>query len=345
MGFRTLVVPLIAGAALLSACGGDGDDAASDTTEGGAAEAGADRLTVGYSPWPGWFPLAVAQEAGIFEEVGLDVELRYFADYLSSLDAMAAGELDVNAQTLNDTIAAVAAGSDQVVVVIGDNSTGNDQIICDESIRSIADLEGRTIGAEAGVVDHFLLLQGMETEGLTEDDIDFRPILTADAAAAFAAGEFDCVGVYAPFTLQAMEREGAHVLFDSADFPGTIPDLFVATREVVDGSPEAVAKFVEGWYRTLDHIEANPEESLATMAELAELSVEEYESFAAGTTIFTAEESLAAFADGDDTTSILHTARLLNPFLVEAGLTEREADLDGMFEPSFTAAYVESLGG
>ena len=38
-----------------------------------------------------------------------------------------------------------------MIVVINDNSTGNDAIICDESVGdSIEDLEGKTIAAEAG---------------------------------------------------------------------------------------------------------------------------------------------------------------------------------------------------
>ena len=122
-------------------------------------------MTIGYSAWPGWFPLAVADEAGIFEKNGLDVDLRYFADYIASLDAMVAGKLDANTQTLNDTMAAVAGGSKQAIIVVNDNSAGNDAIICDKSITSIADLKGKTIAAEEGVVDHFLLLQGLATEG------------------------------------------------------------------------------------------------------------------------------------------------------------------------------------
>ena len=158
-------------AALLGACFVGGGAA--------GAEEEVDKVTVGYSAWPGWFPLAVSEEAGIFEENGLDVELRYFSDYIGSLDAMAAGKLDANTQTLNDTMAAVAAGSKQSIVVVNDNSAGNDAIICDESIASIADLKGKTVAAEQGVVDHFLLLQGLETVGLTEDDIEFRGVLTA----------------------------------------------------------------------------------------------------------------------------------------------------------------------
>jgi NitT/TauT family transport system substrate-binding protein len=349
---------LLAGAAALAlltaACGDDGDDA-SDTTEAsdatgtteatdGGAEPSGETLTLGYSAWPGWFPLAVAEEAGIFEEVGLDVELRFFADYLGSLDAMAAGELDGNTQTLNDTMFAVAAGGEQVIVVNNDISSGNDAIICDESVTSIEGLEGLTVAAEAGVVDHFLLLQGLDSVGMTEDDIDFRGVLTDAAAAGFAAGEFDCVGVFAPFTLTALERPGSQVLFDSADFPGTISDHIVVTPELIEERPGDVQLLVDAWYATLDYIEANPDEALEILAAAADLSPEEYQSFAEGTSIFDVDQALAAFEDGDDTSSLLYTARLINPFLVEAGLTETEAPLDGLFDPSFTEAYAERAG-
>lgn len=330
---------------------GTPDDSAPDDTtasdDGSAEGDGAgpvDSLTLGYSAWPGWFPLAVTEQAGIFEDVELDVDLVFFADYLASIDAMAVGELDGVTQTLNDTMASVAFGDEQVIVVVNDNSTGNDKIICDGSIDSIEDLAGKTIAAEAGVVDHFLLVQGLESVGLTEADIDFRGVLTDVAAASFAAGEFDCVGVFAPFWLTALEREGSKELFSSADFPGLIPDHIVVTRELVDENPAAVQKLVDAWYLTLDYIDANPDESIAIMAEVAETTIEEYESFADGTTLFTAEEALAAFEDGDDTSSLRYTAELINPFLVESEFTEEEAPLDGLFDSSFTADWLARQG-
>lgn len=336
-----------------AACGDtdDTEDSSSDTTVDAEAEAEADGggsgepIVLGYSAWPGWFPLAVAEEAGIFEEHGLDVELRFFADYLGSLDAMAAGQIDGNTQTLNDTMFAVAAGDEQVIVVTNDNSTGNDAIICDESITSIEQLAGKTVAAEQGVVDHFLLLQGLDSVGLTEEDIDFRGVLTDAAAAGFAAGEFDCVGVFAPFTLTALERPGSHVVFDSADFPGTISDHIVVTPQLIAEHPEDVQALVDAWYDTLDYIDDNPDDALEILSAAAELTPEEYESFAAGTTIFSAEDALAAFQDGTDTSSLLFTARLINPFLVAAGLTEKEAPLEGLFDSSFTADYLERYAG
>ncbi|MDD9370750.1 MAG: LLM class flavin-dependent oxidoreductase, partial [Acidimicrobiales bacterium] len=69
---RRLLAALTALALLGTACGDDDSSdtaSASDSDSGGSGET----LVLGYSAWPGWFPLAVAEEAGIFEEVGLDV--------------------------------------------------------------------------------------------------------------------------------------------------------------------------------------------------------------------------------------------------------------------------------
>jgi NitT/TauT family transport system substrate-binding protein len=335
-----LAVAAIVGLALvLSACGSDSKSASDSSTVTTTASESLDAITVGYSAWPGWFPLAVAEEKGIFEENGLKVDLKYFADYTSSLDALVAGQLDINSQTLNDTIFGVSAGSDQKIVAVGDNSTGNDAVICDSSITSIADLRGKTIGAEAGVVDHFLLLQGLATAGMTESDIDFQGIKTDAAAAAFAGGQFDCVGVFAPFTVQALERPGSKVLFSSKEFPGVIPDHFVATGSLVKDKPEVVQKFVDAWYATLAWITANPDEANTIMAAKAELSPEEYAGLATGTTLFDQAEAINAFKDRpNDPTSLPEMARRINPFLVESGLAEQEADLSGLFEPQFTSA-------
>jgi NitT/TauT family transport system substrate-binding protein len=331
--------------ALVAACSSsddDGDDAT--TTEEDAASSGSgETITLGYSAWPGWFPWAVAEEAGIFEEVGVDVELEYFSDYLSSLDAMNAGQLDANSQTLNDTLVGVSAGSDQVVVVVNDNSDGNDAIIVDESIETIEDLEGASIAAEPGVVDHFLLLQGLDSVGLTEDDVEFEELLTDQAAATFASGQLDGVGVFAPFTVQALEREGSHVLFDSSDFPGTIPDFLTVNRSLVEERPEDVQLLVDAWYATLAYIEENPEEATEIMAERAEVTVEDYESFADGTRIFTAEEALESLT-GDAETDLGPMTEQVSAFLVDTGLVEEEADVEGLYDPSFTEDYLEREG-
>jgi NitT/TauT family transport system substrate-binding protein len=334
-----IAIPLLL-AVTAAACGGDDDDGGD---AGGDESSGGGKITLGYSAWPGWAPWAVTEEAGIFEEVGLDVELKWFDDYIGSLDAMAAGQLDANSQTLNDTLVGVSSGSAQTVVIVNDNSAGNDAIIVDESINSIEDLAGKDVAAEAGVVDHFLLLQGLESVGLTEDDINFQGLLTDQAAATFSGGELDAVGVFAPFTVQALERPGSKVLFDSSDFPGTIPDFLAMDSGLVEDRPEDVQKLVDAWYKTLDYIEQNPEESAEIMAERLGVSVDEYNDFAGGTKLFPAETALESL-NGDAETDLPQMTDTVNTFLVDSGLLEEEADTEGLYDTSFTEDYVEREG-
>jgi NitT/TauT family transport system substrate-binding protein len=337
-----LPVALVLALTLVAACGGDDDDSASSGES--ASSSSGEAITIGYSAWPGWFPWAVAEDQGIFDDVGVNVELRYFSDYLSSLDAMAAGQIDGNSQTLNDTLVGISGGSDQAAVIVNDNSAGNDAIIADESIESISDLEGKSVAAEPGVVDHFLLLQGLATEDLTEGDIDFSGLPTDQAAASFAGGQFDAVGVFAPFTVQALEREGSHVLFDSSDFPGTIPDFLVLDPSIVQDRPDDVQKIVEAWYTTLDWIDAHPDEAVEIMARRAEVSTEEYESFADGTRIFSAEDALASMTEDGDT-DLGPITEQVSDFLVDAELMETAPETEGLFEPSFTETYIEQQSG
>jgi len=51
------------------------------------------QLTVGYSDWPGWVAWEVAIEKDWFSEAGVDVTFEWF-DYVASMDAFAAGQLD-----------------------------------------------------------------------------------------------------------------------------------------------------------------------------------------------------------------------------------------------------------
>ncbi|MEA2783670.1 MAG: NitT/TauT family transport system substrate-binding protein, partial [Rhodospirillaceae bacterium] len=142
---RLLVAGLVAALALLvAACGGGSGGSGS----GGDTAAAASPITIGYSAWPGWFPLAVAEAKGFFAKAGVDVKLRYFTDYTASIDALNAGRLDANTETLNDLIAAAATGVKLKIVINTDFSAGNDEVIVDRGITSVAGLRGKTIAAE-----------------------------------------------------------------------------------------------------------------------------------------------------------------------------------------------------
>ena len=292
-------------------------------------------VRVGYSAWPGWIPLKVTEDKGLFKSEGVPVTLQWFDGYLDSINALNAGQLDCNSQTLGDTISSIAGGADLQVVLTNDYSTGNDQIIAAPGINSVADLKGKRVAAEEGTVDHYLLLLGLKKAGLSANDITFVPLETGAAAAAFVAGKVDAVGVFAPFTTQALKRPGSTTLFSSKDFPGAISDHLVCRKEFVANNPEKVQKLVNAWFATLKEIKANPGPSLAIMAARAGVTEPEYEAYNAGTTILTLEQNKQAFKPGDTMQSLPFAAKEIGLFLQEVGLAQTDPPLEGVLQPQF----------
>jgi NitT/TauT family transport system substrate-binding protein len=292
-------------------------------------------VRIGYSAWPGWFPWKVTESKGLF---GVPVTLQWFDGYLDSINALNAGQLDCNSQTLGDTISSIAAGADLQVVLTNDYSTGNDQIIVAPGIKTVADLKGKRVAAEEGTVDHYLLLLGLKKAGLSSKDITFVPLETGAAAAAFVAGKVDAVGVFAPFTTQALKRPGSSTLFSSKEFPGAISDHLVCRSEFVAKNPEAVQKLVKGWFSTLNTIKAEPAATMAILTERAGVSEAEYKEYDAGTTILSLAENKQVFKDGSTMKSLPFAAKEISTFLVEAGLAKTPPKLDGVLQPQFVDA-------
>jgi len=268
--------------------------------------------------------------------------LRWFDGYLDSITALASGKIDANTQTLNDTISSVANGSDQVIVLINDNSIGNDKVIAKEGINSIADLKGKKVAAELGTVDHFLLLLGLRKVGLTQADIQFQPLETGKAAEAFIAGQVDAVGVFAPFTTKALLRPGSKELFSSKEFPGAISDHLVVSRQLITERPQDVQALVNSWFDTLNFIQNNPEKSNKIMSARDGVSIEDYQDYNAGTKLFSLEENLKAFSSGNNMSSLPYAAQKLSKFLVATGLTKKEPNLSRIFDDQFVKAYAAS---
>jgi NitT/TauT family transport system substrate-binding protein len=296
-------------------------------------------VRLGFSAWPGWFPWQVSQDEKIFTDNKVSVDLKWFDGYLDSISALTAGQLDANSQTLGDTLASIAGGADQVVVLTNDNSTGNDKIIVSKDIKTVADLKGKKVAAEEGTVDHFLLLQGLKKAGLTAKDIKFVPLETGKAAAAFVAKQVDAVAVFAPFTTQALKLEGSKELFSSKDFPGSISDHLVFNRKFVTEHPDKVQAMVDSWFATLAKMSADPAGTSKILIKRAGVTESEYKEYERGTKIFTVAENLKAFEKGNDMNSLPYAAEKMSAFLSEVGLAKTKPNLTNIFDDRFVKAY------
>ena len=125
-----------------------------------AAKASGDAIKLGFSAWPGWFPWQVAEEKGLFTKGGVNVDLSWFESYLDTLNALAAGKLDANSQTLNDTMSSVAAAPSRSSCSSTTTRRATTRSSRGPASRRVADLKGKKVAAEQGTVDHYLLLLG-----------------------------------------------------------------------------------------------------------------------------------------------------------------------------------------
>ena len=315
----------LAGVIALSAC-------TSSTASPGA------KLTIGFSAWPGWFPWQVAQEKGLFAKNGVNVELKYFDSYTDSINALSSGTIDANSQTLNDTLTSVSGGAKLSIVLVNDNSTGNDKIIAREGITSVADLKGKKVAVEQGTVDHYLLLLALQEAHLTAKDIQLVPLLTDAAAAAFVAGQVDAVAAFAPFTSKALERTNSRAIATSAEFPGAIPDHLVVSLALAKNRQKDVQGLVNTWFDTVNWIKGNKAAAIDIMAKRGGVSVGDYRSYDAGTTIFTRQQNVDAFTAGVTPSHLNFQAGKIADFMVGTGLAQTRPSTEGLFNDQFVKA-------
>jgi NitT/TauT family transport system substrate-binding protein len=299
-------------------------------------------IVIGYSNWAGWWPWAIAESEGLFAKNNVNVQMKWFDGYLESMEALAAGQLDGNSQTLNDTISFAAdAVNGEVAILVNDNSAGNDKIIVTQDINTIEDLRGKKVAVEEGVVDDFLLTLALESKGMKREDVKIVPLETGAAAAAFAAGQVDAVGAFPPFWLTALKREGSKELISSKEFPGAIPDLLVVTQKLINEHPDKAQALVNTWFDVKDFMRKNPEKSDQIMAAMAGVSVEELQLFKEGTKFFTIEENLEAFKDGNSMKHMPFAAQRMSKFMVEVGFIPEVPDLTKILDAQFVQAYAQ----
>jgi NitT/TauT family transport system substrate-binding protein len=332
----TLALIFVLSLSVTVGCSNSADRVAPPT----APKAGSVKL--GFSAWPGWFPWQVAQDKEIFQNNKIDINLKWFDNYIDSISALNAGTIDANSQTLVDTINSIGnSGKDLVVVLTNDNSTGNDKIIIDGKIKSMTELKGKKVAAEEGTVDHFLLIQALRRAGMSMKDIQFVPLETSKATEAFVAGKVDAVAVFAPFTTTALKKPNSRELFSSKDFPGLISDHLVFNRKFINDNPGKVQAIVNAWFATLNHINQsfNKDEATKIMTKRAGVSIAEYNEYTDGTKIFNVEDNIEAFKQGQDNTYLSKAAEETSKFLFENKLIKTKVDVSKLFDDRFVKAY------
>src|SRR5258706_5337146 len=90
-------------------------------------------------------PIWVAQEEGLFKKHGLDVELIHIASTSKAIQSMVAGEIQFTTADALNSIQAVAAGADVVMICEGVNRFVF-SLMARPELKRLSDLRGKKIG-------------------------------------------------------------------------------------------------------------------------------------------------------------------------------------------------------
>lgn len=302
----------------------------------------AEPLTVAYSDWPGWTPWEIAIKKGWIEEAGIEVEFKWM-DYVASLDAFAAGDLDGCSMTNGD---ALAISTPSKCIIINDYSNGNDMFIAKEGIGSVEELKGKKVGLEEGFVPHLLVLQALEDNGLKEEDVEIVNTPTDQTPQVLKTGAVEAICAWQPSSGTALrEVPGSKAIYTSADCPGLIYDCLFVTPESYEKNKEDWAKLVKVWYKVVDYMkdEDNTDEALEILAGRVSITPDEYEPFLEGTYILTLEEALKVWEKGDELSSIYGSTKISDDFNVKYEVYEKALDTESYLTPALTKEYADSL--
>ncbi|HXA14766.1 MAG TPA: ABC transporter substrate-binding protein [Opitutaceae bacterium] len=274
----------------------------------------ADTLKIGYSDWPGYTVFEIANQKGWFKDAGVDVQMVWF-DYGPSIDAFAAGKIDADCIVASDAMGAGATGAASKFITIIDYSEGSDMIIGKPGINSIKDLKGQKVAVELGLVEHFLLLEGLKRNGLSQSDVTLVNTPTNNMPQTLASGSVAAVGAWYPISSQALvSAPGSKPLFTSADAKGLIYDVLAVNPTSLAAHHDDWAKVAAIYYKCVAYLKdpATRDDAIKIMAAKVQQKPEDYAKNVPGTHFETLAEAKANYKGDAGAAINLHDSMALS---------------------------------
>lgn len=300
--------------ATLTACGGDSEGAD-----------GAEKVRFGYiGDFNGTSLLAVAEDQGLWEEAGLEVETTVFTDGPTQIQALGAGDLDYG-YIGPGAVWLPASGQAKIIAV--NTLGGADRVIAQPGITSIEDLKGKKVGVPEGTSGDMILGLALDAAGMSRDDVELVPMDPPTIVSAFGSGQIDAAGIFYPLIDSIKEQVPDLVeLAQNSDFEAdfAFPTSFVSGNDADD---ETTAEVVAVLREAMDYRAEHTDEAIAATAEMLDQDEEAVARDAGHNQLLTAAELDAATADG----TVAGWFSALEDFFVTAGKLEEPVEPDEFY--------------
>ncbi len=241
----------------------------------------ADRtVRFGINVWAGWSPIILANNGfkpgKVWKTPGgkdFKVELVLIDDPIAMRDAYASGKLHIGWATL-DMVPLFLEGLRKDSRVMPriyqqvDWSNGGDGIVARDSVKTMADLRGKTVVLAQNSPSHFFILNALINAGVQPAEVDFK--FTQDAFQAAAAFNADkrLAGVvsWAPDIYNLEKVKGNHMLVTTATANKLIADVWFARADFAKDNPDIMEGITRGIFDAM--VDLKSQESKQKVAKL-----------------------------------------------------------------------------
>ena len=260
---------------LVAACSsGDGESAETTTTAAGGSDTTAATTAPSEDPvpvsfggsvtWYGHLPVMVAEQAGYFEEEGLDLTYEVILTSGDRLAALTAGDVDFSNLGRTALISAMAEGNESFYFIANiDDSPGQDGLLARPGIESIEDLVGLKVAANTSSLVTFMT--HLEDRGLT-GQVEIVNLSPADMCLALQNGDVDAIDVWQPLLGDCMDAfpEATLIAEDTESSiyeqfgTAAAPDIVIISRDLVDNQPEVAKRIMAAIFRGAETVNSDP---------------------------------------------------------------------------------------
>jgi putative riboflavin transport system substrate-binding protein len=219
---------------------------------------------LGFIPSVQFAPFYLADQAGYYEDAGLDVTFRHGTDY-DVVALVAQGELDVGLADGTSVIPAVSNGIPiKYVATIYGRFPSIVFSKTSSGIDAAADLEGKKLGIPGRFGSSWIMLQALlASADLTPDDLEIVEYPDFGQGAAVAQGAVDAATGFANNEPVQLQLAGEEVTILRVDDVVPLPgNGLIAGTSTLDAKSDAVAGFIAATLRAMEEIAANPDVGL-----------------------------------------------------------------------------------
>ncbi len=216
--------------------------------------------------WVGFAPFYLAKNKNLDKKYGLELKIEKVGSSDARRGMLASGQVDFLTPTIDGAVFNINAGMDLKIIMAYDTSFGGDAIVAKNSIKTFADLKGKTVAATKGFTNYFFLKYLMNKNGLQDKDIKILDMPDETIGPAMLAGKIDAGAMMEPWISNVVAQGKGHILISSKETPNVVTDIVLARNDAVKNKQTAFIGLAKAWFDSLEYWKNNPTEANEIMA-------------------------------------------------------------------------------